>query len=523
MRSSKRAFLHSKRGIVLAFVLLLLTSPISEAQPKPGGTLRFGARRELQTLNPFVSTLSYDHNLRTLIYETLLFEDKSYQIRPYLAESWEISKDSLVYTFRIRNGVKFQNGKQLTADDVRWSIEYGQDPKNQTYGATRLQSVGSIHVSGPRQIRLTLKEPLASFLSLLTTLQTLPIVPKDSLKTGERPQSFPPGTGPFRFVHWKPGQGVLVSRFEDYWRKGIPYFDRVELKHVADEEARFAALRAGDLDLIERLPLQYVPKIQAGEIPGINIEVAEGTGLKGLLFNTQKPPFDNVKMRQMVAYALDPAEILKGAYWGVGTVTNQKNFPGSPWFFPLPERKRNLAMAKQLLKEAGYGPGFRFKLSGTRNVAEELYVTQSQLREVGVEPELRLTDQIENLKNYRTGDFELASTAADIALDPDQDYFDSYHTEPLGEVEGRLRNYSGYSNPRADKLLEEGRKILDPQKRYKIYKEFIELIHQEIPVLYLFVSPNLYVYRDYLKGLAMKGQGRYFSGDSGIPFAWLEK
>jgi ABC-type transport system substrate-binding protein len=457
-----------------------------------------------------------------LIYEPLLLEDKSYQVRPYLAEAWEISKDGLVYIFSIKKGVKFHNGSELVAGDIKWSIEYIQDPNNAAYGSARLRPIASIQISEPYKLHISLKEPMASFLSLLTTLQTLPVLPKESLKTGERPQAFPPGTGPYRFVQWKPGQGVLVSRFQDYWQKGIPRMDRIEFKHVPDDEARFAALRAGDLDLIERLPLQYVPKVQKGEMPGIRIEVAEGTGLKGLVFNTQKPPFDNVKMRQMVAYALDPREVLRGAYWGVGTVTSQKMFPGSPWYFPIPERKRDLATARRLLKEAGYGSGFRFKLSGTRNVAEELYVIQSQLREAGIEAEIRLKDQIENLKSYTTGDFELASTAADISIDPDRNYFDSFHTE-LQEGKGRLRNYSGYSNPLADKLLQEGRRTLDPQKRYKIYREFVELIHQELPVLYLLISPNLYVYRVQLKAFEMKGEGRYFSGDTGIPLAWLER
>lgn len=512
-----------KFHLIAILISPILLAEIGTGETPPATTLRFGARRELATLNPFVGTLSYDHNLRTLLYETLLLEDKNYEIRPYLAEAWEISRDGLTYTFNIKRGIKFHNQKELNAEDIRWSIEYAQDPKNFAYGGPQLRSITSVSSPAPNRLRVKLKEPLASLLSLMTTLQTFAIVPKDSLKTAEKPQVFPPGTGPYRFEQWKPGQGVVVSRFSDYWQKGVPRIERIELKYVPEDDARFAALRAGDLDLVERLPLQYVAKVDKGEIPGIKIDTgAQSSGLKAIVFNTQRPPFDNVKMRQMVAHAVDGREILKGTYWDVGSAVNQKMFPGSPWYFPVPERKRDLQTTRRLLKEAGYDPAQRVTISGTRNMAKELYVVQSQLREAGLEVDIKPMDQIDHLKIYTTGEFQAAITAAGISQDPDVNYFDDFHTE--APIEGkRHRNHSGYSNRRVDSLLEEGRKTLDPQKRYKIYREFFELIYNEVPVLYLLVSPNLYAYRTTLKGFEMRGEGRYFSGDTGIPFAWLER
>jgi peptide/nickel transport system substrate-binding protein len=407
---------------------------------------------------------------------------------------------------------------------VKWGIEYGQEPKNGAYGGSELRTIASVQMLDRTKIRMTLKEPMASFLSLMTTLQTLPLLPKDSLGAGEKPQAFPPGTGPYRFGEWRPGNELALTRFAEYWQKGIPKIDRLELKVVSDPEARFLALRSGSVDFIEKMPQQYVAKAQKGEIPDVKVAVAEGSGIQGLVFNTRKPPFDNVKMRQMVAYGVDPEAILEGGYGGVGTVVNQKMFPGSPWYFSLPERKRDVSMARKLLKESGYGPGFRIKLSGSKQSEQELAIVQSQLREVGVEVEVQLMDPIAHRVSLRTGDWEFSRTGGNIAPDPDQNYYDYFHTEVVREGKTvSARNNSGYSNPRADKLLEEGRKTLDPQNRYKIYREFVELLHQEVPLLYYLISPNVFAYRSYVKGFEARGQGRFFSGDIGIPFAQMER
>jgi peptide/nickel transport system substrate-binding protein len=501
---------------LLAF--LSLDAPYGQPQ---SGTIRFGIRNDVSTLNPFVNTAAQDHDLRTLVYEPLLLEDRNYQIRPYLAEAWEISKDGQVYTFSLRKGVPFHDGRALASDDVRWSIEYGQNPKNPAYGGQELQTIASVEILDPHRIRLTLREPMASFLSLMTTLQTLPILPRESLATGERPQAFPPGTGPYRFEHWKPGQELILARFPRYWQRGLPKIEQLEIKIVTDPEARFLALRAGEFDLIEKMPPQHVSKIQKGEVGDVKIAIADGAGLQGIVFNTRKPPFDNAKMRQMVAYAVDPKEILKGAYWGVGSVINQKMFPGSAWYFPIPGRRRDLAKARLLLKEAGYGPGFRVRLSGGQQAEKELVIVQSQLREAGVEVEIQLRDPPTHRVSIRKGEFEFATTGANAFLDPDQNYFDYFHTE-AGEGGGG-RNNARYSNAQVDRLLEEGRRTLDLQKRRKIYREFVELIHEEVPVLYYLISPNVFAHRSNLKGFETRGQGRFFSGDMGIPLAYLER
>ena len=486
--------------------------------------LRFGIRNDVTTLNPFVNTAAQDHDLRTLIYEPLLLQDKSYQVRPYLAEAWEISKNGLVYTFTLRKDVVFHNGKALLSEDVRWSTEYGQDPKNLAYGGDELRSIVLVETPDPHRVRITLGEPMASFLPLMTTVQTLPILPKESLRTAERPQAFPPGTGPYRFQQWKTGQELVVTRSQNYWQKRIPRLDQVEFKIILDSDARFMALRAGALEVIEKMPPQHVSGVQKGEFPEVRLALAEGSGLQGLIFNTRKPPFDNIKMRQMVAYAVDPADILRAAYWGVGSVVNQKMLPASPWYFPIPERKRDLPAARRLLREAGYGPGFRMRLSGGQQAERQLTVVQSQLREAGVEADLQLMDPASHRASLRKGDWECSATGGYMFFDPDPNYFSYFHTEVVREGRATsIRNVSGYSNAQADLLLEEGRKTLDPHQRHRIYREFVELIHREVPVLYYLISPSVFAYRPELKGFEVRDQGQFFTGDTGIPFSWIER
>ena len=190
----------------LFFIALLVSVSFAAhgAEPKRGGTLRFGVQKSLTTINPFIQTQSLNHRVRSLMYEGLLSFDSKLEPLPAVATSWTVSPDATVYTFTLRPGIKFHNGKPVTLSDVKWSIDYIQDPKNGAFGHADLTVIKQVELEEPDRLRIRMKFPFSPFLSTLAGIHAVPIVAKDSLKTGERPDSFPPGTGPFRFVSWKP-------------------------------------------------------------------------------------------------------------------------------------------------------------------------------------------------------------------------------------------------------------------------------------------------------------------------------
>ena len=371
-------------------------------------------------MNPFVGTFGIEANARSLVFEPLLMADKKRQIRPYLAESWEISGDGRVYTFRLRKGVKFHNGKELQAEDVKWSIDYVLDPKNGAYGRPDLGLIERCELIDIYRLRVTLSEPSTAFLAVLTGVPSLLIVPKDSLRSAEKPQAYPPGTGPYQFVEWLPGKQLVFRKYVGYWQKGVPRVDGIVMRPLTDDEVRMTSLRSGELDFIERVPPQHVVRIQKGEFKDIRLLFAEAGGLNGFIFNVKRAPFDNVKVRQAVAHAIDKEEILNGAYWGIGKVVNQIGIPGYPWYFEVPDRKRDLGKARQLLQEAGYPNGFSAKAYVYFGNTDFLHIAQSQLREVGIQLDTEVLDLPTHMAKQKKGDFWLAVTGGNVGLDPDR-------------------------------------------------------------------------------------------------------
>jgi ABC-type transport system substrate-binding protein len=487
--------------------------------------IRIGNERDISLLNPFIGTRSTDHGIRTLLYEPLVTFDRKMDIRPYLAESWTISKDGKDYTFKLRKNVRFHDGQEMTAGDVQWSFEYTMNPKNAAYGRNFLEAVSSLQILDPHTVRFVLKQPQASFLAGLGTIQNLFVIPKGSLKEAERPKQFPTGTGPFQFAEWQPSNYLRLKRSAYYWQQGLPYAGELFMRPIEDGAVRFSAVRAGDVDVVERVPTPFALQVRKGEFKDLGYAAVEAAGRRAYMFNVKIPPFDNVKVRQAIAYAMDKEEVLRGAFWGWGTVINQKMHPESKWYFPIPDRKRDVAKARQLLKEAGYPSGLTIKIHCRKGNEEEVQILQSKLKEAGIIAEIDMHDPVTYMTKLRGGEAGFATFGGDVYPDPDLNYYGDFHSEQLvdSKVKDRM-NFSGYSNPRVDKLLEEGRVVLDPKKRFNIYKQAFEIIQEEVPVIFSLEIPFVFVYGSALKNFQPDAHGRYFGGAyQALAKAWVEK
>jgi peptide/nickel transport system substrate-binding protein len=507
-----------------AFFFLLSASSHS-AEPKTGGTLRFGVRNNLRTLNPFHLMQSVDHRVRSLVYENLLAYDRNLEPMPSLAGSWGVSPDGMTYTFTVRPGVRFHNRKPLSPDDIKWSLEYAQNPKNHAYGREDLTIVDKVEVE-PGHIRVRLKSPFTPFLSAVANIQLFPVVAKGSLQTGETQRdSLPPGTGPFRFASWKPGQELRVQRFTEYWQKGLPYLEEVHFLIVPDNTVRMNAIRAGDLDIVEEVPRVEVTRIRDGKMPGIGLVIAPAGTTRRIIINHCRPPFNNLKVRQALALAIDQQDIIDGAYSGHGTPANQKLLRGNKWFVTeLPERKQDLARARALLAEGGYPDGVKATINASTGTETELQIIQNQAKKAGIELSTRMHDAATQMAILAKGEYQLATAGANTASDPDLAYYSFYHTAP-GE-----QRYSGggriqpcYSNPRVDQLLEDARRITDFRERRRMYKELAEILYDEVPDLLIGFIPNGFAFQRSIRDFEPMITGVYSYGNGGLLKTWIDR
>ena len=225
-----------------------------------------------------------------------------------------------------------------------------------------------------------------------------------------------------------------------------------------------------------------------------------------------------------MAYAIDKEKIIDGITWGFGTTTTQKVVRGSRWWVPLQDYKRDVAKAKALLRESGYPNGVTFKglvRKGWLN-QDEMQIVQGQLKDADIHVEIEILDFATHQNALRDGNYVFTITGGLPYVDPDLAYYQYFHTEK-SQVNISNFNYPRYSNPKVDKLLEQGRTELDFQKRYRIYKEALEIIHEELPQIALGFAPYVFAFRNQVKGFDVYPNGQFFYGVGGLGMAWLEK
>jgi peptide/nickel transport system substrate-binding protein len=493
--------------------------------PKRGGIARFGLDSDVLSVNPFQRTLSITKGVGSIAFECLLAMDRNGDLKPALATGWDVSKDGLTYNFKLRRGVKFHNGKEMTAEDVIWAIEYAKDPKNAACGKDRMQSIASVTAPDSFTLRIVLKEIYVPFLpSLSTGFDTFPVIPKGSVPFGsERLSMYPPGTGPFMMTEYRPGQLLVFKRFDRYWQNGLPYLAGVEFKVIEDTTIRFTALRTGELDVASRIGYEQALRIRKGEFKDLGLEYTPTSGYRAWIFNTEARPFSNVKLRQAVAYAIDRAKIIEGVSFGLGNVHDQKVAKTSRWYVPLKGRVRDLAKAKALLKEAGYPDGLRVNVRVSRGWpnSEVTQIIQNHLKEVGIQVDIELIDFAKSQEEFRSGEFEMAPVGGAMYVDPDLAYYQYFHTDTAPM---KISNFPRYSNLRVDRLLEQGRREPDFKKRYQIYKEAVEIIEDEAPQIVLGFNPYLFGYRNNVKDFKLQTYNddyNYVVG--GLVVTWMDR
>ncbi|WP_421912615.1 ABC transporter substrate-binding protein [Mesorhizobium sp.] len=418
------------------------------------------------------------------VFEGLTRIGPNSEVLPDLAESWTISDDGKVYTFKLHTGVKFHDGSDFSANDVKFSLDRARADNSVNAQKGLFAAIDTVEVVDPATVKVTLKHPQGSFLYNMGWGDAVIVSPKSADTNKERPI----GTGPFKFQNWAKGSSITLVKSDHYW--GAPVFlDKVEFRIVPDAAAYVPALLSGDIQAFPFFDPDSVAQVK--DDPRFKVVVGATEGETILSINNKKPPFDKLQVRQAISYALDRKAIIDGASAGLGLPIGSHMSPTNKYYVDLTGRyPHDVAKAKELLKEAGLENGF----SATLKLPPPSYarlggeIIASELRDVGINLEIipvewaQWLDQVFTKKDY---DLTIVS-----------------HTEPNDiDIYSRKDYYFNYQNPAFNKVIADLDLTSDEAKRKELYAQAQKILADDAVVGFLYELPKVGVWDAKLQGL----------------------
>lgn len=473
----------SLRGFAaLALAATMWTTPALAARDN----LVLGMVLEPPHLDPTAgAAAAIDEVVYANVFEGLTRIGASGEVLPALAKSWAISPDGKVYTFSLRAGVKFHDGSDFDAGDVKFSLDRARDEKSTNAQKGLFAKIDAVEVVDPATVKVTLKGPQGSFLYNMGWGDAVIVAPESAETNKEKPV----GTGPFRFSAWAKGSAITIVRNDAYWGDKAA-LAKAEFRIVPDAAAAIPAMLSGDVQAFPNMPAgDALSQIRADARFKVVIGATEGETI--LSTNNKKPPFDNLKVRQAIAHALDRGPIIQAAASGLGTPIGSHFSPGNAAYVDLTGTyPHDKAKAKALLAEAGHPNGFKatLRLPPPPYAREGGQVIASQLREIGVELEIIPVEWAQWLDTvFKQKDFDLTIVS---------------HTEPndIG-IYGRKDYYFQYANAEFDKVMEALDGTADEAKRNELLKTAQTIIAKDAVNGYLFQLPKIGVWDAKLEGL----------------------
>jgi len=417
--------------------------------------------------------------------------DQELNIVPGIAESYNFP-DEKTFKFTLREGVFFHNGREVTADDVKFSVDRILDPATGSPMRIKFEAVNSVEVIDKYNGIFHLKY---SYAPLLDKLTRLPIVAKETVSTLK---TAPIGCGPFKFKEWKKDQRIELVKFDKYWQKGYPKVDRIVFHPLSEYNSARSAFLAKDLDILLWTKNTDVPSME--KIKDVKVVGQLNLGFYYVMANFNKPPFDNLKVRQAIKYALKRKPMLDSALGGYGDTACIPIDKKSVYYDASFEYKEDIEKAKQLLKEAGFPDGFESEIIAPQTPVEGPLgeIVQSQLKDIGINlklTKLEVPTYIDMV--WARKDFFLMVCGDTAAGDPDQLLYGYFKTDGPN-------NLGSYSNSKVDELLLKGRSTYDIAQRKSAYTEAIKIIQDEVPIIYLVQEMRFATVQNYVKDFVYK-------------------
>ncbi len=404
----------------------------------------------------------------------------------------------------------FHNGREMVADDVVYSLERIRNPDTKSGWAYILEPLDKIEAVDQYTVSITTKTIYAPLLSKLAS-SGLAIVPKEEVKKGDFDKRAV-GTGPFTFVEFVPADHTTLQRNANYWEPGLPYLDEIVYKPIPDETVKKTNLETQNVDWVDSIPPKDVNDMMADE--NLVVRTVNAPSYWYLGVNTRREPLDDKRVRQAISYAIDREELAALALYDLG-VPSQSPIPeGNFWRSEYAPYSRDLDKAKALLAEAGVGDGFETEFLVAQSYDASVKIAegaQAELADVGIEATIRPLEWSTWLDEEGAGNYDIYICGWIGLVDPDDFFYAQQKT-------GQVFNFTGYSNPELDALLDQGRQELDPEKRKAIYEQVQKILIDDLPYIYLMTQGSVNAWQPYVKGYDVRP-------DSAISFktTWLDK
>lgn len=466
-----------------------------------GGAVLIAAQgAEPDRLDPHLTSAFASFQVLENIYDTLVQPGADLSMEPALAESWEISDDNLTWTFKMREGVTWHNGRPFTAADVEYSYDRIMDPDFGAANAWRFSTVESVTAIDDVTLEIKVTQPTPNLLVNIGGFKGMAIVPQEIVDDGTIDTS-PVGTGPFKFVSSSPDQGIVLERNENYWRsdEGLPYLDGIQFTQIPDPTVKLTNLQTGAVDWVDTVPPQQLSALESDD--SVVVMRVPGGDYHYFALNQNREPFDNPDVRRAIATAINREEIAEAAQFGAA-VANQAAIPeGTFWYFDYaPYPTADSAAAQALLEGAGVTDlSIEFLVtSDFPETVTQAQVISAQLAEIGVTVEIKDVDFGTWLDLEGSGEFDAFMLSWIGNIDPDDFYYAQHHSD------GNF-NFQGYSNPDVDALLDEARVETDQNERKALYDQAAALIIDDASYIYLYNPQNINAWSPRVSGYTVRG------------------
>lgn len=495
--------------------VLVTPTPEPPKSPKPGGVLIAARAADMKGLDPHKQTAFSSFRVLEHIYDPLLALDKDMNVIPNLAKSWEWSDEGKTLTMKLVEGVKFHNGDPMTSADVKASFERILNEETGAAARSFFTSIESIETGDDATVVFKLSAANSAILAAMTNPNSA-IVSKKALESGWDPANEAIGTGAFKLAKWEADNVVTLEKNPDFWIPGLPYLDGIEFRTIPDEASILAGLRAGTLDWA----LINNPRVGITAGAGnstLNVSTAPALAYHVLQLNAKRPMFEDIKVRQALACAIDRQQVLDTASLGEGTVTG----PATPPFYRIDTNElfcfqKDIEKAKSLLQEAG-NPEVKFTIIAAADepptAISEAQNIQAQLAEIGVTAEIETLELGVYVDRWLKGDFDAAVALNGGNPDPHNMFFRYWHST------GNLNSVANYSSPEIDELLGQGQALTDPAERKAVYDQVQKLLAEAAPWIWLYVGNEYRIMQPYVQNYTSMPNGQTIY----LRETWLDK